>query len=82
VAVVLKNGQIVTGKFIQRAKNNRWIEVKQEIAPDCELDVRIQRAEINSMSVIKGVLDLKRLGIKGEKNGKSSRQVRLRNGRS
>ncbi len=27
VAVQLKNGQLVEGRFLRRAKNNRWIEI-------------------------------------------------------
>lgn len=54
------------GKFERRADNNRWIEVSVPTPPPTRAFklVRIQRAEIVSMSVIKGNLDLKRLGRK------------------
>lgn len=60
VAVQLTNGQLVVGKFIRRAKNNRWIEVT--LVPGTT--IRIQKAEIVSFSPLKGPLDPKRLGRK------------------
>ena len=66
VAIGLKNGQLVTGKFERRAGNNRWVELWVEGPPMTRASnlVRIQRAEIDSFSVIKGPLDMRRLGRK------------------
>jgi hypothetical protein len=72
VAIGLKNGQLVIGKFIRRAANNRWVEVQDCTTTSDESSfmdyqkgvTRIQRAEIQSFSVIKGELSLKRLGRK------------------
>lgn len=59
VAVVLRSGEIVEGRFIQRAKSNRWIEV------DVQAEVvRIYKSEIVSFSPLRGPLDIKRLGIR------------------
>lgn len=66
VAVQLRNGQLIEGKFERRANNNRWIEVWVATPPPTKAFKleRIQRSEIVSMSVIKGNLDMKRLGRK------------------
>lgn len=59
VAIVLRNGQLIEGRFVQRAKNNRWVEVEVQ-----ETVVRIAKAEIVSFSPLKGPLDKKRLGVR------------------
>lgn len=67
VAVVLSNGQLVTGKFIRRADNNRWIEIELRNDQGAATKVRIPKAEIVSFSTLKGNLDLRRLGRENQK---------------
>lgn len=79
VAIVLTDGTLITGKFIRRAKNNRWVEVEVTSAihptlDECVTDgkaheMRIQKAEIKSFCIVKGQLDLKRLGRKDGPGG-------------
>jgi hypothetical protein len=74
VAVVLRNGQVVTGKFLKRAKSNRWVEVEVTNWPQpvgrAIKQVRIPKEEIVSFSILKGPLDERRLG-RGQTKNKS-----------
>jgi len=53
VVVVLNDGTILEDHFVDRAKNNRWIELRKA--------GRIAKSDIKSFANLKGPLDLKRL---------------------
>lgn len=75
VAVGLRNGQLVTGKFVRRAANNRWIEVTLTSESGVSETVRIPKAEIVSFCTLKGPLDLRRIG-RGRQTGSKNREPR------
>jgi hypothetical protein len=63
VAVVLRDGSVVTGKFVRRADNNRWIEINTSNFGIGGLR-RLMKSDIVSFSPIKGNISFKRLGIR------------------
>lgn len=78
VAVGLRSGELVEGKFVKRAANNRWIEVEitnwpQPFGRAIKI-VRIQKADIVSLSPLKGPLDLKKLGRRVVDGGKAQKR--------